>query len=151
VNIYLVDEAATLKLGRQIAQVCPIQQFTIHLEGELGAGKTTLSRGLIQAFGHQGKVKSPTYTLLERYDLTNKTIFHFDLYRISDPEELEFLGLDDYVEHNSLCLIEWAKQGASYLADPDLIISLSYQDNARNAEFQPLSSAAKMLCADLKN
>lgn len=150
-NIYLADEAATLKLGAQLAQLCPQQHFVIHLEGDLGAGKTTLSRGLLHALGHQGKVKSPTYTLVERYDVANKVIFHFDLYRVSDPEELEYLGLDDYFNHNSLCLIEWAKQGSEYLPKPDLIITLRYQDSARKAMLQPLSDLAINLCEYLKD
>ncbi|MFW5451863.1 MAG: tRNA (adenosine(37)-N6)-threonylcarbamoyltransferase complex ATPase subunit type 1 TsaE [Methylophagaceae bacterium] len=148
-EIYLADELATLDLGKQLAQLCPDQQFTIHLEGDLGAGKTTLSRALIQQLGHTGKVKSPTYTLVERYDLTDKLVFHFDLYRLSDPEELDFLGLDDYLGQNALCLIEWAKQGGSYLPDPDLTLTLCYQDQGRRATFSAHSTAGQMLYNNL--
>ena len=124
-ELYLENETATLPLGKNLARLCPPEQFTIHLEGDLGAGKTTLSRGLLRELGHKGNVKSPTYTLVERYDLANKTVFHFDLYRLSDPEELDYLGLDDYLSNNSLCLIEWAQQGGDYLPKPDLLISLT--------------------------
>jgi len=143
--ISLADEAATLKLGEQLAQHCPLHQFVIHLEGELGAGKTTLTRGLLHKLGHQGNVKSPTYTLVEHYQLTNRPIFHFDLYRLTDPEELDYLGLDDYLSENSLCLIEWASQGKDYLPKPDLIITLSYQNHSRNAELKALSPQAEIV------
>ncbi|NOQ94563.1 MAG: tRNA (adenosine(37)-N6)-threonylcarbamoyltransferase complex ATPase subunit type 1 TsaE [Methylophaga sp.] len=145
-KLYLESESDTLKLGAQIAQHCPSQQFTIHLEGDLGAGKTTLTRGLLRQLGHKGNVKSPTYTLVEHYSLKDRAIFHFDLYRLTDPEELDYLGLDDYLSHNSLCIIEWASQGGDFLPKPDLIITLSYQNHSRNAELTVSSPAAKALC-----
>jgi tRNA threonylcarbamoyladenosine biosynthesis protein TsaE len=145
VNIDLVDEAATLKLGAEIAQLCPPQQFSIHLEGDLGAGKTTLTRGLLHALGHKGNVKSPTYTLVERYELAHRAVFHFDLYRLADPEELDYLGLDDYLSHNALCLIEWAKLGGEFLPKPDILILLNYQNKGRQAIVSALSSAGKKL------
>ncbi|MDH5357923.1 MAG: tRNA (adenosine(37)-N6)-threonylcarbamoyltransferase complex ATPase subunit type 1 TsaE [Gammaproteobacteria bacterium] len=148
-NIHLANEIATLRLGEQIAQLCPPQQFTIHLEGELGAGKTTLTRGFLHQLGHQGNVKSPTYTLVERYDLSDRTVFHFDLYRLTDPEELDFLGLDDYLSQNSICLIEWASQGGEYLPQPDISITLSYQNNGRQAIISALSNEGKQLCEQL--
>lgn len=148
-QIDLEDEAATLELGKHIAKLCPDTLFIIHLEGDLGAGKTTFSRGFLRALGHQGKVKSPTYTLVERYDVANRPVFHFDLYRLSDPEELDYLGLDDYFCQNALCLIEWAKQGGKLLPQPDLLITFSYQDHARSAELVPLSPVAITLCKSL--
>lgn len=138
-----------MQLGADIAQVCPLHQFTIHLEGELGAGKTTLSRGLLQELGHQGNVKSPTYTLVEQYDLANRRVFHFDLYRLSDPEELEYIGLDDYMNDHSLCLIEWPQQGGNYLPSPDIIIRLQYDKNSRLADILACSDAGNELCAKL--
>jgi len=149
VNIDLLDEAATLKLGADIAQLCPSQQFTIHLEGELGAGKTTLSRGLLHSLGHKGNVKSPTYTLVECYKLAPRTVFHFDLYRLADPEELDYLGLDDYLSHNALWLIEWAKQAGEFLPNPDILILLSYHNRGRQAKFSALSSAGQRLIGQL--
>jgi tRNA threonylcarbamoyladenosine biosynthesis protein TsaE len=149
-HVYLADETATLNLGQQIAQHCPAKQFTIHLEGDLGAGKTTLTRGLLQALGHKGNVKSPTYTLVEHYTLANRAIFHFDLYRLTDPEELDYLGLDDYLSNDSLCIIEWASQGHDLLPEPDMIITLSYQNHSRNAELQAHSSEAQRLCQNIQ-
>ena len=148
-NLYLADEAATLKLGADIALLCPPQQFTIHLEGELGAGKTTLTRGLLRALGHKGNVKSPTYTLVERYDLADRPVFHFDLYRVSDPEELDYLGLDDYLNHNALCLIEWAKQGGEFLPEPDILILLNYHNKGRQATVSALSSLGQKIIKQL--
>ncbi|PCH62648.1 MAG: tRNA (adenosine(37)-N6)-threonylcarbamoyltransferase complex ATPase subunit type 1 TsaE [Gammaproteobacteria bacterium] len=148
-DIFLGDEQATLALGKQLAQLCPPTQFTIYLEGELGAGKTTFSRGLLHALGHQGNVKSPTYTLVERYDLSARTVFHFDLYRVVDPEELTYLGLDDYFSNSSLCLVEWATQGSEYLPKPDLVLEIKYQDHARIADFTAHSLAGKKVCEQL--
>lgn len=148
-DIDLADEAATLKLGADIAKLCPLQQFTIHLEGELGAGKTTLTRGLLHALGHKGNVKSPTYTLVERYDLSHRAVFHFDLYRLADPEELDYLGLDDYLSDSALCLIEWAQQGGDFLPEPDILILLNYQNKGRQVTISALSSAGQKLISQL--
>jgi len=149
-KLHLKKESDTLKLGEHIAQHCPSQHFTIHLEGDLGAGKTTLTRGLLHQLGHQGNVKSPTYTLVEQYRLSDRSVFHFDLYRLTDPEELDYLGLDDYLSNNSLCIIEWASQGGSFLPKPDLIISLSYHNHSRNAELTPLSTQARAICDSIQ-
>lgn len=149
IPVHLANEAATLHLGSQIAQACPQHQFTIHLEGELGAGKTTLCRGLLQQLGHQGNVKSPTYTLVEQYYFANRSVFHFDLYRLADPEELDYIGLDDYMNSHSLCLIEWPQQGGNYLPSPDIMISLQYDENSRQATVSALSDAGIILCEKL--
>lgn len=141
----LNNESATLALGKTISKHCPDQTFTIHLEGDLGAGKTTLTRGIMTGLGHTGHVKSPTYTLVEQYMLNNRTIYHFDLYRLADPEELEYIGISDYFSENALCLIEWPEQGGDYLPSPDLTISLQYQKLGRQAMLKPKSDAAQTL------
>jgi tRNA threonylcarbamoyladenosine biosynthesis protein TsaE len=108
----------------------------VYLEGDLGMGKTTLVRGVLRGLGYQGPVKSPTYTIVEPYDLSGFEAFHFDLYRVADAEELEFMGIRDYFTDGSLCLIEWAEMGRGVLPEADLLVSLSLIHQGRHVSIE---------------
>lgn len=103
----------------------------IYLEGELGAGKTTFARGFIQALGYKGYVKSPSYGLLESYELAGMTVLHLDLYRIEDPEELEYLAIRDLFDSNSVLLVEWPRKGMDHLPAPDLELAFGEDNESR--------------------
>lgn len=131
-ELALADEAATEHLGAVLARALP-RNALVFLHGNLGAGKTTLARALLRALGHAGAVRSPTYTLVEPYEIEGRRVFHFDLYRLSDPEELEAIGLRDYLDGDSLCLIEWPERGAGMLPAADLDIHLAIDGTGRHA------------------
>jgi tRNA threonylcarbamoyladenosine biosynthesis protein TsaE len=135
VLIRLPDAAATIELGQQLAG--PLAEgvgqgpLAVHLEGPLGAGKTTLARGLLRGLGHAGRVRSPSFTLLEPYELANCRVFHLDLYRLADAAELDDLGVADLFEPGSLVLVEWAERGGNRLPVPDLRLALDYEGEGR--------------------
>jgi len=125
----LGSEAATINLGRLLAPALDAAGV-IFLSGGLGAGKTTLCRGLLRGLGYDGAVKSPTFTLVEPYELERRSVYHFDLYRLAHPDELDYLGAEDYFAAEALCLIEWPERGAGFLPTPDLELTLTVTSEA---------------------
>ena len=112
----------------------------VTLHGDLGAGKTTLVRGLLRSLGYTGTVKSPTYTLVEPYQVNGRDIFHFDLYRLADPDELEYMGIRDYLRADALCLVEWPEKAGHLLPPPDLCIYIEHDGFARRVLFKSVCS-----------
>jgi len=148
----LADELATIALGKQLADIVKIklkQGVIVFLNGDLGAGKTTLTRGFVQGMGHVGNVKSPTYTLVEPYDLQHWQVYHFDLYRLADAEELEYMGIRDYFNRNCCSFIEWPEKGQGMLPEPDMIIDLAYLDEQRQVSFQANTTLGERLLSFL--
>jgi tRNA threonylcarbamoyladenosine biosynthesis protein TsaE len=136
--VFLEDEAAMEAFGATLADFME-NGGLVTLSGNLGAGKTTLTRGFMHAVGHKGAVKSPTYTLVEPYNIEGRSIMHFDLYRLSDPEELEYLGFRDYLDGSTLCLIEWPEKAKDFLPEPDLAISINVVKGGRQISWQSFS------------
>ena len=141
-ELALPDEAATRALGAALAAAGP-WGLCVHLAGELGAGKTTLARGLLRALGVAGPVRSPTFTLVEPYATPQGEVHHLDLYRLADPEELEFLGVRELGGPGRLLLVEWPERGAGVLPAPDLRIELGHAGEARRARAEARSPAGE--------
>jgi tRNA threonylcarbamoyladenosine biosynthesis protein TsaE len=125
--------------------------LVIYLQGDLGAGKTAFARALIQSLGYKGRVKSPTYGLMELYQLASLQVVHMDLYRINDPGELEFLGLMDLLDEQTILLIEWPEKGGSWLPEADLIFTFSYVVQGRDLNWRALTPRAKTSIAKFSN
>ena len=128
--IFFPNEASLLSFGEKLSQAV-IAPAVIFMNGPLGAGKTTLARGFLHGLGYKSHVKSPTYTLVESYQLKNVTVFHFDLYRLHDPQELEFMGIQDYFNDQAICLIEWPEKGVGVLPEPDLVFTIEIENDGR--------------------
>lgn len=133
---YLNSEEDTEQFGAELFETMP-SKCLIFLRGDLGAGKTTLVRGFLRAAGYNGVVKSPTYTLVEEYTIAARKVFHFDLYRVVDPEELEWIGIRDYFDQDSVCFIEWPDRGKGFLPEPDRIITMKANGLGRSLTMEP--------------
>jgi tRNA threonylcarbamoyladenosine biosynthesis protein TsaE len=130
---HLADAQATEAFGGRLADLLP-PDAVVFLRGDLGAGKTTLVRGILRALGHTGAVKSPTYTLLEPYELPARRVYHFDFYRIGDSQELEFIGIDELMSSDALKLVEWPERVEDRLPKPDVEICLHQEGEGRRLE-----------------
>ena len=137
--LYLADAAATETFGARLAACCNTGGL-IFFHGQLGAGKTTLVRGLLRALEHNGPVKSPTYALVESYQLPAREVHHLDLYRLAGPGELEWIGIRDLLDGDALALIEWPEQGKGVLPEPDLELTMGYRDEGREVELRAVSN-----------
>ena len=146
--MFLSNEQATIAYGQSLARLCD-RGLNIYLHGDLGAGKTTLTRALIQALGHDGRVKSPTYGLLEHYDIPGISVLHLDLYRIGDPGELEFLGIEDLIDQQTLLLVEWPERGGDQLPAADLTIHFEHAGEARDLSWHPQTPLGESTCQAL--
>lgn len=146
-TLFLADESATESLGRALAAAVKEsgRGATVFLNGTLGMGKTTLSRGVMRGMGHEGAVKSPTYTIVEPYEHLQPVVYHFDLYRLGDPEELEYLGIRDYFGARGLCLIEWAERGEGVLPLPDVQVHLETEGEGRRAVLRSQTPSGQQL------
>lgn len=148
-TIAAADEAAMVQLGARLGGVCE-PGLLVFLQGDLGMGKTTFSRGFIQSLGHPGAVKSPTYTLVEPYRLQDLDVFHFDLYRLGDPEELEFMGIRDYFGDMSVCLVEWPERGLGALPSADLVITIEQEGRGRRLVFCAQTAQGKRILTHMR-
>jgi len=144
-DCFLADESQQIALAQKVAQHLKTS-FVLLLKGDLGVGKTTFARGFVHASGFEGIVKSPTYTLVEPYPIDNDRIcYHFDLYRLADPEELEFIGARDYFNEKDVCLVEWPEKAEGYLPAADWICEFSHLESGRNLIISAATNKGKKL------
>lgn len=146
--IYLPDEQATIDFAERLAKNCQPPLF-VAFSGHLGAGKTTLIRAFLQAKGIQERIKSPSFALLETYQQDALHYYHFDFYRLDDPEELLLIGVEDYFTADSICLVEWPEKAAELLPTPDLQIQLQIVDSGRQLDIIPGSEKGDKILAFL--
>ena len=148
IKFELTSEKEMLGLGVMLARFL-LGEGVIHLSGGLGAGKTTLCRGILRAMGHLGAVKSPTFTLVEPYQISGSEVYHFDLYRLTDPSELDYIGIDEYFGKNKLCLIEWPEKAIGYLPQHDLDITIDVLVEKRIIDVRSNSRSGEKICTQL--
>ncbi|RNL60953.1 tRNA (adenosine(37)-N6)-threonylcarbamoyltransferase complex ATPase subunit type 1 TsaE [Zhongshania marina] len=155
---YLDGEADTVAAGELFGRAMR-SGAVVYLDGQLGAGKTTFCRGVLRAFGYGGSVKSPTYTLVESYEdlvyetepaqATTVSVYHFDLYRLGDPEELEYMGIRDYFDDHAICLIEWPLRGSGFLPSADIMVSIESQGTGRLLAARGMTLRGQQILAQL--
>lgn len=146
---FLPDEDATLAFGAMLAKVLT-PGLTLYLDGDLGAGKTTLVRGALRGLGYQGKVKSPTYTLVELYTVSSLYLYHFDFYRFANPSEWVDAGFREHFNPDTVCFVEWPEKAGEYLPIPDLRIGLSVVNTGRSLHLNAETEAGKKCLAGLE-
>jgi|TARA_B110000196_G_C21052696_1_gene618199 tRNA threonylcarbamoyladenosine biosynthesis protein TsaE len=142
---HLQDEVATIAFGKLLGGYCA-GGARIFIKGDLGVGKTTLCRGILRAFGYEGAVKSPTFTLVEPYELAQQSIYHFDLYRLGNPNELEYIGIDEYFHAQNLCLVEWPERAADALPPCDVEVVLSVSGKSRDILLRSMTVLGEAVC-----
>lgn len=149
VSVIAMSEQEMFEIAAVLAEVSN-GRGVIYLSGPLGAGKTTFCRGILRFFGYQGAVKSPTFTLVEPYEINQVKIFHFDLYRLNDPNELEYIGLEDYFVPGCLCLLEWPEKGGDILPGCDLLLEIGVRSGARYLTFNAGSDRGQKMIVSVE-
>ncbi len=151
---FIPDESSMHLFGKKLAQAT-LRDINhnrlIFLYGQLGAGKTTLARGFLRGLGYEGRVKSPTYTLVEPYELSECTVYHFDLYRLQSPYELESMGIQDYFIPKAICIIEWPEQGDGLLPVPDVSCYISIQGDSREIKLMAQTTDGETILQRLQH